>query len=152
MENAAAGQTGSGPSSPTYAAQTLASLAQQPVLSSDNICPAVLLDRFVDDYFKYIHPQVPIPHEPTFRQALAHRADMNDMKFLALLASMVGCLVASFPRRPKQHILELGLEGQFPNSNTLIERCRRIAIEARGLYHLDRPQTVEDAAIAYLQG
>ncbi|KAL8701590.1 MAG: hypothetical protein Q9201_004834 [Fulgogasparrea decipioides] len=152
LANATAGEDGSRPSSPTYAAQTLASLAQQPVLSADSICPPALLDRFVDDYFKYIHPMIPVPHEPAFRAALTARADTNDMKFLALLASMVGCLVASIPRRPKQHILELRMERLIPNSTTLIDRCWRTAIEARGLYHLDRPQTIEDAEIAYLQG
>ncbi|KAL8950094.1 MAG: hypothetical protein Q9222_003858, partial [Ikaeria aurantiellina] len=143
---------GSGPASPTYAAQTLASLAQQPVLSADSICPPPLLERFVDDYFKYVHPLVPVPHEPSFRAALAAREDLNNSNFLALLASMIGCLVASFPRRPRQHIQDLRMEGLFPNSNALIERCRRTAIEARGLTYLDRQQTVDDAIIAYLQG
>ncbi|KAL8713995.1 MAG: hypothetical protein Q9220_002141 [cf. Caloplaca sp. 1 TL-2023] len=143
---------GSGPASPTYAAQTLASLAQQPVLSADSICPPQLLERFVDDYFKYVHPLVPVPHEPSFRAGLAAREDLNNPNFLALLASMIGCLVASFPRRPRQHIQDLRMEGLFPNSNALIERCRRTAIEARGMTYLDRQQTVDDAIIAYLQG
>lgn len=138
-------------SSPTYAARTLASLAQQPVPSADNICPPALLNRFVDDYFSFIHPLLPIPHEPSFRAALAAREDLNSPTFLALLASMVGCLVASVPRRPRQHILDLELESAFPNSGILIERCRRTALEARGSAYLDRPQTIEDAMIALFQ-
>ncbi|KAL8963549.1 MAG: hypothetical protein Q9193_000207 [Seirophora villosa] len=142
----------SGPASPTYAAHTLASLAQQPGLSAESICPAALLERLVDDYFTYVHPLVPVPHEPSFRAALAAREDRNNPTFLALLASMVGYLVASFPRRPRLHVHSLGMDGLFPNSNVLIERCRKTAIEARGLGYLDRQQTVDDAIIAYLQG
>ncbi|KAI4149393.1 MAG: hypothetical protein LQ341_001334 [Variospora aurantia] len=143
---------GSGPASPTYAAQTLASLAQQPGLSAESICPAALLERLVDDYFTYVYPLVPVPHEPSFRAALAAREDRSNATFLALLASMIGYLVASFPRRPKLHVHGLGMDGLFPNSNVLIERCRKIAIEARGLGYLDRQQTVDDALVAYLQG
>lgn len=142
----------SGPSSPTYAARTLASLAQRPVLSAESICPAPLLGRFVDDYFNLIHPLLPVPHEPSFRAALAARQDLTSPSFLALLASMIGCLVASVPRRPRQHILDLQMEAQFPNSGILIERCHVMAIEARGLAYLDRPQTVEDAMVSLLQG
>lgn len=149
--NTANGNYPSQSSSPTYAARTLASLAQQPVPSADNICPPALLNRFVDDYFSFIHPLLPIPHEPSFRAALAAREDLNSPTFLALLASMVGCLVASVPRRPRQHILDLELESAFPNSGILIERCRRTALEARGSAYLDRPQTIEDAMIALFQ-
>ncbi|KAL8686940.1 MAG: hypothetical protein Q9224_005296, partial [Gallowayella concinna] len=152
LSSAPPGDHHSGPSSPTYAARTLASLAQRPVLSAESICPAALLARFVDDYFNLIHPLMPIPHEPSFRSALAARQDLTSPTFLALLASMIGCLVASIPRRPRQHILDLQMEAQFPNSGILIERCHVMAIEARGLAYLDRPQTVEDTMISLLQG
>ncbi|KAL8775055.1 MAG: hypothetical protein Q9209_000534 [Squamulea sp. 1 TL-2023] len=151
LMNATAGNHLSQPNSPTYAARTLASLAQQPVPSADSICPPALLNRFVDDYFCFIHPLLPIPHEPSFRAALAAREDLNSPTFLALLASMIGCLVASVPRRPRQHILDLQMEAAFPNSGILIERCRRTALEARGSAYLDRPQTIEDAMIALFQ-
>lgn len=142
----------SGLASPTYAAQTLASLAQQPVMSADSICPPPLLERFVDDYFTFIHPLVPVPHEPSFRAALAAREDMNNPIFLALLASMIGYLVAAFPRRPKLHVHHLRMEGIFQNSDVLLDRCRRTAVEARGIGYLDRQQTMHDAIIAYFQG
>ncbi|KAL8931364.1 MAG: hypothetical protein Q9211_007016 [Gyalolechia sp. 1 TL-2023] len=151
-EQLAIGITGDVPASPTYAAQTLASLAQQPVLSTDTICPFALLERLVDDYFTYIHPLIPVPHEPSFRAALAARADMNNPAFLALLASMIGCLVASFPRRPRLHIQNLRMEALIPNSSVLLERCRRTTVEARGIAYLDRQQTIDDVIVAYLQG
>lgn len=65
---------------------------------------------------------------------------------------MIGYLVASVPRRPRLHVQDLGMGALFPDSDVLIDRCRRTIIEARGLGHLDRQQTVDDAIIAYFQG
>ncbi|KAL8866272.1 MAG: hypothetical protein Q9174_006396 [Haloplaca sp. 1 TL-2023] len=151
LESAAAAMDGAGQSSPTFAAQTLASLAQKPMMSMETICPPALLYRLVDDYFDYIHPLIPFPHEPTFRRALEDRADTANMKFLALLASMLGCLVASNPGRPRQHIQALGLDQVFHDSSVLVNKCRKVAIDAQGPNYVERHHTIEDAAIAYFQ-
>ncbi|KAG8529471.1 uncharacterized protein KY384_006108 [Bacidia gigantensis] len=145
------------PSSPNHAAhaaQTLASFAQQPiaVLSAEAICPWTVLQPLIDDYFTFIHPLIPVPHEPSFRQALHDRQDVKSSTFLALMASMIGCLTASFPRRPRQHFRYHSLEHLFPNSMSLIERCRNVAIEAHGPATYNRSYTVHDAIISYLQG
>ncbi|KAI4109974.1 MAG: hypothetical protein L6R37_000324 [Teloschistes peruensis] len=150
-----AGIENGGPSSPTYAAQTLASLAQPPIPSPESICPKKLLDLLVDDYFKFIHPLIPIPHEPTFRELLANPQDYpieDRNRNLALLASMVGTLVAAAPHLPRQHIQQLNMEHYVPDSFVLLEQCRRTAINAHGLYYFMPDPTVEDAMIAYLQG
>ena len=65
---------------------------------------------------------------------------------------MVGCLVASDPRRPRQHLHAQNMSNLFPHSMSLMERCHKIAVEARGPGYLDRDFTVYDAAISYLQG
>lgn len=65
---------------------------------------------------------------------------------------MVGCLVASFPRRPRVHLQAQHMEHYFPDSLSLIDRCRKVAIEARGPGYLDGDLTVHDAVINYLQG
>lgn len=110
------------------------------------------MQLLLDDFFTYIHPLVPIPHEPTFREAFERREDTTSGTFLALLASMIGFLVASFPRRPK---LRLNTEAErfaFPNSIALVKRCHDVAIQARGTGYLDRNATVYDAAISYFLG
>ena len=140
------------PSSPTHAAHTLASFAQQQVLSADAICPWPVLQLLIDDYFTYIHPLIPVPHEPSFRSALEHRQDLTSPTFLALMASMIGSLTASFPRRPRQHFKAQGLVHMFPNSTSLIERCQKVAVEAHGPATFNRAYTVHDAIISYLQG
>ena len=138
--------------SPTHAAQTLASFARQPRLSAETICDLPLLMLLVDDYFTYIHPLVPIPHEPSFREALRRREDLSNPTFLGLLASMIGILVASFPRKPKQHLKTMQKESLFPKSMTFVDRCHRVVIEARGPGYLDKPLTVYDGTISYLLG
>ena len=65
---------------------------------------------------------------------------------------MIGSLVASFPRKPRQHLKAQGKENLFPNSISLVERCHKIAIEARGPGYLDKDLTVYDAATSYLLG
>lgn len=140
------------PSSPTHAAQTLAAFAQQQVLSAESICPLPVLESLVDDYFIYIHPLVPLPHKPTFYNKFRTRDDVNDPNFLALLASMVGCLVASFPRRPRHHFRAHGMEHAFPNSMSFVGRCHTVAMQAQGPGYLDRHLTIDDAIISYLQG
>ena len=157
------GFTNSGPSSPTHAAQTLASLSQQQALSQqqdispqhvvsvDDICPWELLTALVDDYFTYIHPLVPVPHEPSFRNALRTAAAMSNPIMVALTASMVGFLTASFPRQPMHHIGHFGLGNLFPNHETLIARCHKITLQALGLGYLDTGLSIDHAIISYLQ-
>jgi hypothetical protein len=139
-------------SSPHNVAATLASFSSHAVLSAESICPFSTLELLVDDFFTYIHPLVPFPHEPSFRAAFKHREDLNNPAFLALLASMVGCLVASFPRKPRLHLKAQHRDKLFPNSLSLVERCHKVAVEARGAGYLDKDLTVYDAATSYFLG
>ncbi|BDD60637.1 hypothetical protein MAP00_005743 [Monascus purpureus] len=120
--------------------------------SAEAICSLPTLRLLIDDYFTYIHPLIPVPHEPTFRAAFERRQDTTDSTFLALLASMVAVLVASFPRRPKLHLKSESERAAFPDSMSLIQRCYEVAIQARGVGYQDRPSTVYDAAASYNLG
>lgn len=110
------------------------------------------MQLLLDDFFTYIHPLVPVPHEPTFRAAFEGREDATSGTFLALLASMIGFLVASFPRRPKLRLNTEAERSAFPNSLALVKRCHDVAIQARGTGYLDRNATVYDAATSYFLG
>lgn len=155
-EGGAAGFPGPGnfseAASPSNVAATLASLSSHAVLSAESICPLSTLQLLVDDFFTYIHPLVPFPHEPSFRAAFEDRQDLTNPSFLALLASMISALVASFPRKPRLHLKAEHREKLFPNSIALVDRCNRVAWEARGPGYLDRELTVYDAATSYLLG
>ncbi|RLL93956.1 hypothetical protein CFD26_103541 [Aspergillus turcosus] len=117
--------------------------------SAESICPLPTVRLLIDDFFTYIHPLVPIPHEPSFRAAFERREDATNSTFLALLASMIGTLVASFPRRPKLHLKTEAEKAAFPHSIALVTRCHDVAVQARGVGYLDRRATVYDAAISY---
>jgi hypothetical protein len=65
---------------------------------------------------------------------------------------MIGALVASFPRKPRLHLKAQQREDLFPNSFSLIERCHKVAVEARGPGYLDKELTVYDAATSYFLG
>ncbi|KAL2002082.1 hypothetical protein VTN02DRAFT_680 [Thermoascus thermophilus] len=136
-------------------AKAVSSIGVQPAprtISGESICSLQTLRLLIDDYFTYIHPLIPIPHQPTFRNAFEKREDTTNRTFLALLASMIGALVASFPRRPKLRLKTEAEKKEFPNSITLVRRCHDVAIQARGLGYLDKRATVNDAAISYLLG
>ncbi|OJJ47537.1 hypothetical protein ASPZODRAFT_63769 [Penicilliopsis zonata CBS 506.65] len=126
--------------------------AVPPPASAEAICSLSTMQLLLDDYFTYIHPLVPIPHEPTFRAAFERREDLTNHTFLALLAAMVGVLVASFPRRPRLRLTTEAEKAAYPHSVALVKRCQQVALRARGTDYLDRNATVYDASISYLLG
>ncbi|KAK8154703.1 hypothetical protein IWX90DRAFT_418596 [Phyllosticta citrichinensis] len=141
------------PSSPTNAAQALAQLSSHPPLSAESIAPLDTIELLIDDYFTYIHPLCPFPHEPSFRESFKRREDYNNRPFLALLASMIATLVASFPRKPRLVLKVQGRQGLFPTHMSLITRCQQVSNAARGSALLERDDlTVYDAATSYLLG
>ena len=146
----------SSPSSPTHAAQTLAALSTHPSapqLSAEAICPIETLDLLIDDFFTYIHPLCPFPHEPSFREAWKRREDLSNKSFLALLASMIGALVSSFPRKPRLHLKAARKENMFPNHMSLVHRCQQVCALARGPGYLESDNlSVYDAATSYFLG
>lgn len=141
---------------PRNAAEALVSIAGQDPgasLDAEAIAPWPVLSLLVDDFFTYIHPLAPFPHEPTFMQQFRSREDRNNREFLALLASMIGCLVASFPRTARLHLKAQQSSNLFPRAITMIERCRAVALEARGpLFAGKEEVNVYDAATSYFLG
>lgn len=141
------------PASPTNAAHALAQLSTHAnQLSADSICPEASMQALIDDFFTYIHPLCPFPHEPSFREAWNRREDRTNPAFLALLASMVACLVASFPRKPRLH-LKAQTREQYPSHLALVDKCREVCAQARGTGYLDSPAlNVYDACTSYFLG
>ncbi|KAI2466176.1 hypothetical protein F4781DRAFT_406575 [Annulohypoxylon bovei var. microspora] len=143
---------------PHHAAETLVSIAAhngQAVagIDAETIAPWPILELLVDDFFTYIHPLMPFPHEPTFRTAFANRMDRSSGEFLALIASMVGVLVASFPRSARSHLKAQHSTGLFPSAVAMIDHCRAIALEARGAqFMLKEDMNVDVAATSYFLG
>ncbi|CAI4211676.1 unnamed protein product [Parascedosporium putredinis] len=138
---------------PHSAAQALVSIAgNEPGVGLDGeaIAPRPILEALVDDFFTYIHPLCPFPHQPTFQAAFVNRDDRTDPEFLALLASMIGALVSSFPRTARAHLKSQQSVHIFPRAIVMIEKCRDIALEARGAkWSSKQPKSLNDAATSY---
>lgn len=118
--------------------------------SAVTIGPIELVSLLLDDYFTYLHPLMPFPHEPWFREQFSMRQDRYDSCFLALLAAMVGALVAAYPRRPLQRLKQLRREKLFPTAGDFVRHCQCIATEARGSAYLEKePLDVNDAVISF---
>ena len=149
-----AGSGPSTPASPTNAAHALAQLSSHAPqqLSAESICPVPTISALIDDFFAHIHPLCPFPHEPSFREAWERREDYTNPAFLALLASMIACLVASFPRKPRLH-LKAQTREHYPSHLSLVDKCRQVCADARGPGYLDRPSlNVYDACTSYFLG
>ena len=128
-------------------------ISAEGILDAETIAPMPVLELLVDDFFTYIHPLAPFPHEPTFRQSFANREDRTRPEFLALLASMVCALVASFPRSAREHLKAQHSTHLFPKAIVMIEKCRDIALLTRGSkWMLKEPKTLDDAATSYFLG
>ncbi|KAI0160124.1 hypothetical protein GGR57DRAFT_456460 [Xylariaceae sp. FL1272] len=122
-------------------------------LDAESIAPWRILQLLVDDFFTYLHPLIPFPHEPSFRQNFNNRVDRADREFLALLSSMVGVLVASFPRCARAHLKAQHSTELFPTAISMIDHCRNIALEARAASLLTKEEpSVDDAATCYFLG
>lgn len=139
--------------SPQNAAKTLMNISSDGVLDAEAIAPMPVLELLVDDFFTYIHPLAPFPHEPTFRQSFANREDRTRPEFLGLLASMIGALVASFPRTAREHLKAQHSTHLFPKAIVLVEKCRDVTLLIRGSrWVLKQPKTLEEACTSYFLG
>lgn len=126
-----------------------------PAYSLDSILPMDVLELLVDDFFTYIHPLAPMPHEPSFRMTFRNfQPDHhNAAAFLALVASMVAALVASFPRRPQKHLKAHNVGHLFPSSLDLISHCEKLASHARGVgFPRNQDLNVYHAITSYFLG
>ncbi|KAL2751864.1 hypothetical protein ACRALDRAFT_1066339 [Sodiomyces alcalophilus JCM 7366] len=113
--------------SPHNAAQTLVSIAEGPAPRHDAeaIAPMPVLELL----------------------------DRTNPEFLSLLASMIGVLVASFPRSARQHLKSQHSTHLFPRAIVMIEKCREIALDTRGArWAAKQPKTLDDAATSYFLG
>ncbi|RKF53165.1 hypothetical protein OnM2_108007 [Erysiphe neolycopersici] len=129
-----------------------ASFSPHAVFDAESICPISTLKLIVEDFFTYLYPICPFPHEPTFRAAFEDREDLRNLNFLALLASMVEVTVLSLPRRSRLHFSTLSWEKPPPSILGLADCCHKVATEARGSGYLEKDLTIYDAVTSYFLG
>ncbi|KAL3961030.1 hypothetical protein ACCO45_006147 [Purpureocillium lilacinum] len=129
--------------SPQTAAKALVNIASDALLDAEAIAPMPVLELLVDDFFTYVHPLAPFPHEPTFRQSFANREDRSRPEFSGSLSQH-----AQGEHIKAQHGAQL-----FPKAVVMIEKCRDVALLTRGSkWVLKQPKTLDDAATSYFLG
>lgn len=111
-------------------------LSTAPSLSAELIGPIELIERLLDDYFMFIYPTSPFPHETSFREHFRARKDRQDQFFLAQLSAMIGVVVAVCPRLPRKRLKQLQLENLYPTAGLFVQRCLDITLHARGTSYL----------------
>jgi hypothetical protein len=89
--------------------------------------PIEATQRFARLFFLYIYPLYPFPHETLFMSNLNDRIDIQEPKFVALIASLVGISAASFPSLVRDICLEYSLDFE-----TMVETCNKVATDVRG--------------------
>jgi len=144
--------------SPTHAARGLAALSAHPAipsnqLSVETILPIEIVDLIVNDYFTFIHPYYPFPHEPRFREQWETREDAHNRPFLALLSSVVAVVIAVCPSKLKTYLEAHRTSKNYANHLDLINNCFATCATARGLGFLDNQNiNIYDAATSFLLG
>lgn len=64
---------------------------------------------------------------------------------------MIGVLVASYPRKPRQRLKKMRLEHLFPTAGEFVQRCHTVATQARGGGYLEKEHLcADDAATSFL--
>jgi hypothetical protein len=121
-------------------------------LSAETIFPFNVMQALLDAFFIYLYPLCPFPHEPNFRKSWKMRDDRTCKSFLALLCSMVGAFISTFPREAGT-IINLSSTGtEVRELHSHIKNCRYVCNAARALDVLlsDRLGTQEAATSVYL--
>lgn len=98
---------------------------------AESMFPIDVVHALLDGFFTYLYPLCPFPHEQTFRTAWAGREDVLSEPYLALLASMLGAYIATFPGQAREQIVRSYYLDEKTHLANDIERCRRVCISAR---------------------
>lgn len=120
--------------------------------SVESIFPLCTVQALLDGFFTYLYPISPFPHEKSFRNAWAMREDARSDPFLALLSSMLGAFISTFPRQARTIIEISGINLETHNVNSDIAKCRYVCNVARGsgLASSNESRTQEAATSLYL--
>ena len=117
-----------------------------------------IVTALLDEYFVYVHPLVPIPHEPSFRAMSTRRADLHDPSFVGLVAAMLEVLTAAYPARVR--IRFQNSSNRFSDAGDqsfsaldYAKHCRSMALHGlQSGFQDQRPFSTYDVMINYLLG
>jgi hypothetical protein len=138
----------SGYAAPTAPMGPPAGAAAYPNL--DSIAPAATVSRMVYDFFTYVYPVLPFPHEHLVMDRLRKREDVQNRSFCALISALLATLASLFPRIAHTALSELEQNGHVLANDVFIGRCMLVCEQSRG--PLTSGRDVDDAATAFFIG
>ena len=118
----------------------------------------MIVTALLDEYFIYVHPLAPIPHEPSFRAMLSRRADLHDPSFVGLVAAMLEVLTAAYPARVRMRFQNSSNQfsedgNQSFSALEYVKHCRSMALQGlQSGFQDQRPFSTHDVMINYLLG
>ncbi|KAF2402310.1 hypothetical protein EJ06DRAFT_333046 [Trichodelitschia bisporula] len=119
-------------------------------LSIEAIAPHHLVHRLLFDFFTYIYPIYPFPHEHLVLDRFNKREDLQSRTFLGLIAAVVGAFAASFPRLSEIALRDAVHDGLLASGEDFVDRCVQVCTDARGPGYLLRPNLdVDDAVTSF---
>ena len=104
----------------------------------------------VYDFFTYVYPIFPFPHEHLVMDRLRKREDAHNRSFCALIAALLASLATVFPRVAQVALSELEQNGNVIATDVFIGRCMLVCEQTRGV--LNSGRDVDDAATAFFLG
>ncbi|KIW02989.1 hypothetical protein, variant [Verruconis gallopava] len=129
---------------------TLPPESTSPYSSLDSIVPFETIHRLVYDFFTYLYPIFPFPHEHLVMDNLRKRDDAQCKSFNALISSMLAAFATLFPRKVNTAIGQLGQDGQSTTVKEFISRCIILCEQSRS--PLMSEENVNDAATSFFLG
>jgi hypothetical protein len=119
-------------------------------LSLDSIAPFETIHRLLYDFFTYVYPIFPLPHEHLVMDRLRKREDVQNRSFCALVASLIAAISVMFPRIAQKALGQHEQDGHVIVNEVFIGRSLLICEQSRGPLSCER--NVDDAATAFFVG
>jgi hypothetical protein len=138
--------TGAGPA----LAPAPASASAMAYHSLDSIALFETVHLMLYDFFTYVYPTFPFPHEHLTMDRLKKREDTRNKSFCGLVASMLAALAAVFPRLADTALGQHEQTGHVISNEVFISRCMLVCEQSRG--PLTSGRDVDDAATAFFVG
>jgi hypothetical protein len=121
-----------------------------PYLSLDSLAPFDTIHRLLYDFFTYLYPIFPFPHEHLVMERLRKREDAQNKSFCALVASLVAAVSAMFPRIAQEALGPHEQNGHVVANEVFVGRAMLVCEQSRG--PLTGGRDVDDAATAFYVG
>lgn len=129
---------------------TLTSPDYPPYLTIEAVAPIDVIHRLMFEFFTYVHPIFPFPHEHLTMDRLKKREDTLNKSFCAMIASLAAAVSAIFPRIAQDALGQHALHRPVVTDYVFIDRCLLVCQQSRGPVTSERD--IDDATTSFFIG